>query len=45
MAGRFLVERMGGEARIAVLEGIPGHETGDARLRGFRDALKGMPAW
>jgi ribose transport system substrate-binding protein len=41
IAGQFMVERMKGNARIAVLEGIPGHETGDARLRGFRDALKG----
>lgn len=40
-AGRFMVERMRGKAHIAVLEGIAGHETGDARLRGFRDALKG----
>jgi ribose transport system substrate-binding protein len=28
---------------VAVLEGIPGHETGDSRLRGFRDALKASP--
>lgn len=41
-AGEFMVERMKGNARIAVLEGIPGHETGDARLRGFRDAIKGQ---
>ena len=33
----------GGKARIAVLEGIPGHETGDSRLRGFRDALQKHP--
>jgi ribose transport system substrate-binding protein len=26
-----------------VLEGIPGHETGDSRLRGFRDAVTGSP--
>ena len=44
VAGQFLVERMGGRARVAVLEGIPGHETGDARLRGFRAALRGNPA-
>ncbi|HRI81170.1 MAG TPA: sugar ABC transporter substrate-binding protein [Opitutaceae bacterium] len=43
VAGEFLVEKMGGRARIAVLEGIPGHETGDARLRGFRDAIKDSP--
>ena len=38
-----MVEKMGGKARVALLEGIPGHETGDARLRGFREALKGSP--
>jgi ribose transport system substrate-binding protein len=45
MAGAFLVERLGGTASVAVLEGVPGHETADARLRGFRSALaasKGM---
>ena len=26
-----------------MLEGIPGHETGDSRLRGFRDAIKDAP--
>jgi ribose transport system substrate-binding protein len=41
IAGQFMVERMKGEAKIAILEGIPGHETGDARLRGFRFALQG----
>lgn len=40
LAGEFLAQKMGGKARIAVLEGIPGHETGDARLRGFRDGIK-----
>ncbi len=41
LAGEFLRQKMGGKARIAVLEGIPGHETGDARLRGFKDGIKG----
>ena len=39
IAGAFLAERLGGRGRVAVLEGIPGHETGDARLQGFREAL------
>ena len=43
LAGEFMLQKMGGQARIAILEGIPGHETGDQRLRGFRDALKGSP--
>jgi ribose transport system substrate-binding protein len=41
MAGAFLIERLGGTAKVAVLEGVPGHETADARLRGFRKALAG----
>ena len=40
IAGEHLAELTGGSARVAVLEGIPGHETGDSRLRGFRDALQ-----
>ncbi len=40
IAGRFLVEATGGKANVGVLEGIPGHETGDERLRGFREAVK-----
>jgi ribose transport system substrate-binding protein len=43
LAGEYLVKASGGKAHVAVLEGIPGHETGDSRLRGFRDAVKGSP--
>lgn len=43
MAGRFLVEQTKGAGKVAVLEGIPGHETGDARLAGFREALAAAP--
>ncbi len=43
LAGEFLVKKMNGKARVAILEGIPGHETGDQRLRGFRDAVKAAP--
>lgn len=43
IAGQFAVERLGGQGRVAVLEGIAGHETGDARVRGFREALQGHP--
>ena len=42
VAGQFLIEKSGGSAKVAVLEGIPGHETGDARIRGFREALAGQ---
>jgi ribose transport system substrate-binding protein len=40
MAGEYLSKAVNGKARIGVLEGIPGHETGDSRLRGFREAVQ-----
>jgi ribose transport system substrate-binding protein len=43
LAGDYLVKESGGNAHVAILEGIPGHETGDSRLRGFKDAVKGSP--
>jgi ribose transport system substrate-binding protein len=43
LAGEYLVKASGGKARVGILEGIPGHETGDSRLRGFRDAVKDTP--
>ena len=43
LAGEYVVTATGGKARIGILEGIPGHETGDSRLRGFRDAVSKSP--
>src|SRR5215510_14362200 len=43
LAGDYLLKVSNGKARVAILEGIPGHETGDSRLRGFRDAVKAAP--
>ena len=43
LAGAHVVKATGGKARVGILEGIPGHETGDSRLRGFRDAVKDAP--
>jgi ribose transport system substrate-binding protein len=43
LAGEHLVKISGGQARVALLEGIPGHETGDSRLRGFKDAVSKHP--
>ena len=40
LAGEHLMKVTGGKAHVGILEGIPGHETGDSRLRGFRDAVK-----
>jgi ribose transport system substrate-binding protein len=44
LIGEYLVKASGGQAKVAILEGIAGHETGDSRVRGFRDAIKGSPA-
>ena len=33
IAGDYVVKTSGGRARVGILEGIPGHETGDSRLR------------
>lgn len=43
LAGDFIAKKLGGKGKVAVLEGIPGHETGDSRLKGFREALKATP--
>jgi ribose transport system substrate-binding protein len=43
LAGEHLVKISGGKARVGILEGIPGHETGDSRLRGFHDAVNASP--
>lgn len=43
IAGNYIIERLGCIGRIAILEGIPGHETGDARLKGFYEALADNP--
>jgi len=43
LIGEYLVKVSGGRSKVAVLEGIPGHETGDSRIKGFRDAIKDSP--
>ncbi len=43
LAGEHLIDVTRGQARVAVLEGIPGHETGDSRLRGFKQAVAAAP--
>ncbi|MFH1851265.1 MAG: substrate-binding domain-containing protein [Candidatus Neomarinimicrobiota bacterium] len=42
IAGQYIIRQLGGTGKVAVLEGIPGHETGDARLKGFHEALAGQ---
>ncbi|MGI9067698.1 MAG: sugar ABC transporter substrate-binding protein [Pyrinomonadaceae bacterium] len=43
LAGEFTAKKLGGKGKVAILEGIPGHETGDSRLKGFREAIKASP--
>ncbi len=41
VAGEFILKQMSGKAKVAILEGISGHETADSRLKGFLAALRG----
>jgi ribose transport system substrate-binding protein len=43
IAATFVVQHTGGRAKVAILEGIPGHETGDSRMRGFKDGIASTP--
>jgi len=43
IAGEFIVKKLNGTGKVAILEGIPGHETGDARLAGFYKAVDNVP--
>jgi ribose transport system substrate-binding protein len=43
LAGEFMVKALSGKGKVAILEGIPGHETGDSRLKGFRQAVASSP--
>ncbi|MCH7763435.1 MAG: substrate-binding domain-containing protein [Candidatus Marinimicrobia bacterium] len=43
IAGKFIVDKLNSSGKIVILEGIPGHETGDARLIGFHQAVDSIP--
>lgn len=43
IAGETIIELLGRKGKVAVLEGVPGHETGDARLKGFHLAVDKEP--
>jgi len=43
VAGEFVAKKLGGKGKVAILEGIPGHETGDSRLKGFREVVAKYP--
>ena len=42
LAGEFIIKALSGKGNVAILEGIPGHETGDSRLRGFHAVVDGQ---
>ncbi|HOJ60991.1 MAG TPA: sugar ABC transporter substrate-binding protein [bacterium] len=43
LAGLYFAHKFTQPASLAILEGIPGHETHDSRLKGFLDAIQGAP--
>ncbi|WHH61013.1 sugar ABC transporter substrate-binding protein [Petroclostridium sp. X23] len=40
LAALYMIEQLKGKGKIAVIEGIAGHETSDARVGGFKDKIK-----
>jgi ribose transport system substrate-binding protein len=43
IAGQYVAEQLNGSGQVAILEGIPGHETADSRQSGFLEALSEYP--
>ena len=43
LAGERLAQELDGQGNVAILEGITGHESTDARRDGFRDAITKYP--
>ncbi|MDA0346665.1 MAG: sugar ABC transporter substrate-binding protein [Verrucomicrobia bacterium] len=43
IAGVFLAGQLKGKGKVAILEGIPGHETADSRRKGFLEAIAASP--
>ncbi len=43
MAGEYLVKRLKGSGRVALLAGMPGVETAESRAAGFHEALAAAP--
>ncbi len=42
-AGRYILERMGGQGNVIILEGVGGSANSNARVNGFRDAIAESP--
>jgi len=43
IAGRYVGEQLNGVGKVAILEGIPGHETADSRQQGFLSGIGEYP--
>jgi len=43
IAGEYVAKLSQDEMNVVILEGIPGHETGDNRLRGFKESIEKFP--
>lgn len=43
LAGEYLIKRLKGQGRVALLGGMPGVETAESRAAGFREALAAAP--
>jgi ribose transport system permease protein len=43
VAGRALASRLGGTGKVAIIEGISGHETADQRRLGFLNGIEAHP--
>lgn len=43
MAAEYIARQLMGSGKVAILEGIPGHETADSRQRGFMDTISEFP--
>ena len=43
LAARCLVDRLGGKGEVALISGVPGNESQDARAQGFIDAVAQVP--
>jgi len=39
LAAEYIIKKLSGKGKVAILEGIPGHETADARRDGFQKAI------
>ena len=43
LAAKCLVDKLGGRGDVALISGVPGNESQDARAKGFVDAVAGVP--